>query len=259
MTFMPKSIHTIGYASDIGANISGSAQGPLILKKSSAIHSSDINLNWDAILYSPTHAQGLEAIPAIAQINQELANLTFDFVKKKEGFLILGGDHTSAIGTWSGAAAALKGTLGLIWLDAHMDSHTPETTESNYVHGMPLAALLGFGDPLLTQIKTSKPKLLPEHVCLIGVRSFERGEAELLKKLQVRIFYIDEVKQRGIQAVMQEALTLVKTNTSGFGISLDLDVIDPTEAPGVSAPVNQGISGHELDKALTQINRNCRI
>src|SRR5690606_20263181 len=117
---------------------------------------------------------------------------------------------------------------------------------SGALHGMPLACLFGFGEPSLVNLGGFSPKLSPEHVCLVGVHSFEPAERALLEWLGVRVFYLDEVLRRGLNEVMAEALTIVRSGTAGFGVSLDLDAIDPKEAPGVTTPVAGGISGEEM-------------
>ncbi|MFQ5937375.1 MAG: arginase, partial [Acidiferrobacterales bacterium] len=166
-----------------------------------------------------------------------------------------GGDHSCAIGTWTGVTGALasSGSVGLIWLDAHMDSHTPETSPSGAVHGMPLACLLGFGPIPLVRLGGFSPKLLPEDVCVVGVRSFEPVEATLLTELGVRVFDMDEVDRRGLSTVLDEAQSHVQRHTAAYGITIDIDVIDPGDAPGVGTPEPGGIGGKDLSAALREL------
>ena len=175
--------------------------------------------------------------------------------------LVLGGDHSCGIGTWSGVHQTVlqRGALGLIWIDAHMDSHTPDTTPSGALHGMPLAALLGYGDARLVRLGGIQAKLAARHVCLLGVRSFEPGEANLVERLGVRVFFIDEIRSRGLPAVMADALAIVQSGTVGFGVSIDLDAVDPAEAPGVGSPVQGGLRGDELVAALRAVAENPRL
>ena len=144
-----------------------------------------------------------------------------------------------------------RGPLGLVWIDAHMDSHTPGTSPTGRPHGMPLAALLGQGDGALAGLEQAT--LLPQHVCLVGVRSYEPEEDERLRRLGVRVVFMDEVRARGIDAVMDEALDIATAGTSAFGVSIDLDVITPEEAPSVGTPVAGGVSSAELARALEQV------
>jgi arginase len=131
-----------------------------------------------------------------------------------------------------------------------MDSHTFGTSPSKRIHGMPLACLLGVGDRRLTAIAGAGAKLQPQDVCLIGVRSFESEEAALLQELGVRVFFMGEIRQRGLTEVFGEALALVRRNTAGYGISIDLDVLDPVEEPGVGSPVPGGLRRADLTNAL---------
>jgi arginase len=137
-----------------------------------------------------------------------------------------------------------------------MDSHTPETSPSGALHGMPLACLLGYGITTLTGIGNHPPQLLPQHVCLIGVRSFEPAEAALLDHLKVRVFKMGEIRQRGIDAVITDALHIVLQDTAGFGISIDLDALDPREDPGVGSPVSDGLLGNELLTGLQSLQQH---
>ena len=254
-----KKIYTLGIASGIAANNPGCGEGPSTLQKSKYLQQLAIDLHWQKTLTpSTSNVSGIKTIPVITPLLQQLAEQTQQWVIQNKPFLVIGGDHSCAIGTWSGAATALQnqGPIGLIWIDAHMDSHTNKTTKTNNVHGMPLATLLGHGQSDLINILAKQPKLKPEHVCLIGVRSFESEEAELLKKLNVKVFYMEEVQQRGMKAIMQDALKIVKNNTAGFGVSLDLDAIDPAEAPGVGVPEKNGITAQDLYNGLLLLNND---
>ncbi len=166
--------------------------------------------------------------------------------------LVLGGDHSCAIGTWSGVARAHAGRErpGLIWIDAHLDSHTPQSSRSGLLHGMPLACLLGRGDPGLSGLAGRLPALDPRRVCLIGARSYEPAEQRLLRMLGVRVIGMGEVRERGLPEAMAEALAIARRPGVGFGVSIDLDALDPREAPGVSVPVAGGLGGDELCRAL---------
>lgn len=254
-------ISLIGYACDLGTSQEGTEKGPDQVINSQQMHQINHLINEYESYYPTGHATGLDALPFLHEINARIALATENLTKNKRHYVTLGGDHSSAIGTWSGASAGLakQGELGLIWIDAHMDSHTPETTPSDNIHGMPLAVLLGFGAPSLTSLRTSTPKIKPEHVCLVGVRSFESEEKNLLEQLNVRIFYMEEIKQRGIEAVMNDALNIATTGTAGFGISLDLDAIDPIEAPGVGSPAPDGLSSKELISALKSWNNHPQL
>jgi arginase len=151
--------------------------------------------------------------------------------------IVVGGDHSCAIGTWSGVHSFLGAgpAPGLLWLDAQMDSHTPETTYSGAIHGMPLACLLGVGDKRLVEVGGPGPKLRPEHKVLLGVRSYELEEAELLQRLGVRVMAAPELSRRGFETCFAEALDIVRRAACGFGVSIDLDVFEPRRVPGVGS------------------------
>lgn len=245
----------LGYASGVGAGDTGCADGPLLLERSDLLNTlADAGLSayWETMLQPAVFTTKLAAV---ADICQRLATYTQHLTAQQKRFAVLAGDHTCAVGTWSGVVSTIKApaSIGLIWIDAHMDSHTFTTTESSNIHGMPLAALLGHGATELAQLVTAQAKLRPEHVSLIGVRSYENGEAALLRELGVRIYFMAEVQERGMEVVLQEAIARAKQGTVGFGMSLDLDGIDPIDAPGVGSPEPNGIKAIELCSALKQL------
>lgn len=206
-------------------------------------------------------AAALADADAVADICRRVARLTADAVAAGDRFAVVGGDHSCAAGSWAGAADGLaaRGPLGLIWVDAHMDSHTPETTPSGTLHGMPVAALLGRGGAALTGIARRVPALDPAHLCLVGVRSFEPEEAVLLDALGVRVFSMADIRRRGLAAIMREAAAIALDGTAGAGISIDLDALDPDAAPGVGSPEPGGLDPAELVEAVRRIGRDPRF
>ncbi len=251
----PRSIIVIGAAGGAGAPDPATAEGPDALRHYRVFHDTPLqHVEWDAILRVPRTEQDTP-LHAVAALSERLAAEVETVLRAGNFPLVVGGDHSCAIGTWSGVHRALadQGPLGLIWIDAHMDSHTFATTPSGQIHGMPLAVLLGHGEAALTSIDGAEAKLLPEHVCLIGVRSYEAGEAALLHRLGVRVFEMDEVRRRGLADVFGEALALVRRGTAGFGVSVDLDALDPAEEPGVGTPVPGGLTRTELATALSRL------
>ena len=192
---------------------------------------------------------------AVSRLCGELAAAVGEAMSRDALPCVLGGDHSCAGGTWTGVARGLHArgahALGLVWVDAHMDAHTPRTSHSGRLHGMPLAWLLGQDDDPLYGLATGVVEA--QHVALVGVRSFEPEERERLEGLGVRIFYMDEVRTRGLDAVLADALAIATRDTSAFGITVDLDVVSPDEAPGVGTPVPGGVSGADLTRALEGI------
>ncbi len=249
----------IGAAIGLGAKDNRCEHGPAALQAGGILDRLQQQLpasTWAGILHARGNARGHDLLPNIAAFCTRLARATYKAARTDRCAWIIGGDHSCAIGSWSGIASAYDGSLGLIWVDAHLDSHTPESSPSGAVHGMPLACLLGVGSPSLTELGGYGPKLLPQNVCVIGVRSFEPAEAMLLQRLGVHIVLMDEIRQRGMAAVVAEAIDRVSSNTAGFGITIDLDVVDPRDAPAVGSPEPGGIAGADLVQALAQLARH---
>jgi arginase len=240
----------IGAASSLGCPKPGCEQSPEQLQKLGLIETLEMNgiaAHWETLLKT---VPGPSVTQAVAEFSQRLAASVTKQLTDKHFFAVIGGDHSCAIGTWNGVYGARYGEpFGLIWVDAHMDSHTPNSSHSGALHGMPLAALLGFGDEALTGLAQPGPVLQPEHLCLLGVRSYEAEEAELLENLGVRVFDMQEIAQRGMEAVMNEALDIVRA-AGNFGLSIDLDALDPELAPAVSIPEPGGLKLKHLNELL---------
>jgi arginase len=255
---MGEPIHLIGYACGIGAGIVDCSEGPEHIRASLLLN--EKGYQWMDLLIPNDTKRQLEALPAIVEINTRLASITSRLTENRQFFITIGGDHTCALGTWSGVATALlPKRLGLLWIDAHLDSHTPQTTPSGNIHGMPLAALLGYGDASMAHILTPSPKLLPENVCVLGVRRFEKEERQLLEHLNVRVFYMNEIREKGLEKVLDEAITHLTKHSDYFGVSLDLDAIDPAQAPGVGTPEPGGISLQPLYDNFPKLTEDSRL
>ncbi len=245
-------VELVGFAFGRGARDPGCADGPRALRDGDLVGRlarRGVRARWHAFL---EETPGLERLDAVVDVNTRLADVIEHLVARNARFVVLGGDHSCGIGTWSGAARSVRprGPLGLVWIDAHMDSHTPETTPSGAHHGMPVAALLGHGDPRLTGLSPPGPAILPNHVCLVGARSFEPQEPVLLQRLGVCCYLAHEVAAEGIAPVLARALATAARDTPAFGLSLDLDVLDPGHAPGVGSPVDGGLAPAELVAAI---------
>ncbi len=252
-------LRLLGAASGLGARDPRCGVGPELLRGMGlqrTLCAAGCEAVWQAILYPQQTPLLTDAYDVIADLCQRLAAEVMVAMQAGTPFAVLGGDHSCAIGTWSGAVATLpnRRPLGLIWIDAHMDSHTPETSTSGAVHGMPLASLLGYGDARLSSVQFAGPKLFAEHVCVIGVRSYESTEAAFLRQHKVRVYFMDEVRERGLSTVMNEAYELISRGTTRFGVSIDLDAIDPLDAPGVGSPEPGGIAAADLLQALAPLS-----
>ncbi|VDO74058.1 unnamed protein product [Heligmosomoides polygyrus] len=249
-------ITAIGCANGNGGRRLGCEHAVRVLQNSKFLSQSRVPIRWKKVIEETETGRQFAALAGVTQTCRELAFHTRNAIENKEDLLVVGGDHSCAMGTWSGVASALRphGDLGLIWVDAHMDAHTPSSTPSGNIHGMPVAHLLGFGDKNLIRLGDRLPKILPHNMCMVGIRSYEDKEQELLDRLGVRIFYIDEVERRGIAEVMQEALYMVTRNTIGFGLSIDIDGFDVTDAPAVGTPADNGIVASEFLRAMLTLD-----
>jgi arginase len=174
----------------------------------------------------------------------------------------LGGDHSVAIGTQAGAAKFYRDreqSIGCIWLDAHADMNTPETSSSGNVHGMPFAATLGLGPEPLTKIFGYAPKIQPKNCVLIGARALDSRERRLVKDSGINVFTMRAIDEQGMRTVMEKSLALATEGTAGFVVSFDMDVMDPDEAPGVGTPVRGGITFREAHLAMEMVADNKKM
>ena len=192
-------------------------------------------------------------LPQIAHTCERLAEMVEKAATAGQVPLVLGGDHSVAIGTVTGMSRHFRKSqrkLGLIWIDAHADMNTPESSPSGNVHGMPLACLVGLGPPELTCLGGYSPKVEPGSAALIGLRSVDDIERFNVRGVGVHPFTMRDIDERGLPAVMQEAVEIVSAGTAGFHLSFDMDAVDPREAPGVGTPVRGGITYREAHLAM---------
>jgi arginase len=244
-------IELIGAAWGLGGPEPGCAEAPAALTPllAAELERRGVPVHAGPILF-PSRTERRRQL-AVSKLCGLLASAVAESLRRGRLPCVLGGDHSCAGGTWSGVARATKGALGLIWVDAHMDAHTPRTSHTGRLHGMPLAWLLGQDDDPLYGLATGV--LEPQNVALIGVRSYEPEERERLERLGVRVVYMNEVAARGIDAVLDEAIAIATRGTVAFGLSVDLDVVTPEEAPGVGTPVAGGVAAAELTRSLERI------
>jgi len=194
----------------------------------------------------------LRNLSQVASGNQRLAEMVNAEVGQKNFPLILGGDHSIAIGSLAGISKHYD-NLGLIWYDAHGDLNSAETSPSGNIHGMPLAASLGIGHEKLTHLFGYSPKIKPENIVIIGARSLDPGERELIRKKGIKVYTMHEIDRIGMPQVMEETIGYLANRTDGVHLSLDLDGLDPSEAPGVGTPVIGGISYRESHLAMEML------
>ncbi len=209
----------------------------------------------------PGHAKA-KYLPEVADTCRKHATWVEAVLRKGFLPLVLGGDHSVAIGTVAGVAGHYrrkKQKIGLVWIDAHADINTPETTPSGNIHGMPLACCLGLGLPELSQICGFAPKVSPKNVALIGVRDLDEGEKKTLRSQGVHVATMRDIDERGMRAVMESGIAFACEGTAGFCASLDMDAVDPGVAPGVGTPVQGGISYREAHLAMEMIADSGRM
>jgi arginase len=255
----------IGVLMDLGADRRGVDMGPSAVRvaglnqrlKSLGYEVADfgnINVrNPEMIHYENGNAKYL---PEIAEAVQELAARVERILQDDAIPIVLGGDHSIAIGTVSGLSAFHRRKnqrVGVIWFDAHGDMNTPETSPSGNIHGMPFAAILGKGARELTEIGGFAPKVLPEDCVLIGARDVDAAEADVMRASGVRIYTMREVDERGMSAIVDEAIVVASRNTIGFHVTMDMDFVDPDYAPGVGTPVPGGPTYRESHLAMEKV------
>lgn len=259
-------IKVIGVPLDLGQDRRGVDMGP------SAIRVANLNARLRALGYEVEDAGNLPVeIPETrpmgshrAKYLKEIADTCRRVARQvsaalRDGFapLVLGGDHSIAIGTVAGVSRhhrSQRKTIGLIWIDAHADMNTPQTTPSGNVHGMPLACCIGLGPRELTHLAGYAPSVPPANVALVGVRDVDALEKPHVKRSGVRAFTMRHIDERGMRAVMEEAIQIASSGTAGFHVSLDMDYIDPAEAPGVGTPIRGGGTYREAHLALEMIS-----
>ncbi|MGH8588608.1 MAG: arginase [Gammaproteobacteria bacterium] len=251
-----KPVGILGAAAAIGACDKGCRLGPDSLRAvdlAGTLRARGVAARWDDVIRRPESERLANDLLRLRDFCRDLASAVGAVLRRGLRPVVVGGDHSCAIGTWSAARQTLPGALGLVWIDAHMDSHTLETSQSGALHGMPLAVLLGHGASELTGLDPPGPKVLPQHVCLLGVRSFEPAEAALLERLGVRVITMQEVRDRGLASCLEEATAIARHGTAATGMTLDLDALDPADAPGVGTPVLGGLRARDLVAAVTGI------
>ncbi|MDQ0340287.1 arginase [Caldalkalibacillus uzonensis] len=194
----------------------------------------------------------LKCLNEVVQVNQVLAERVSEIVGGGRFPLVLGGDHSIAIGTIAGVAKHVQ-RLGVIWYDAHGDLNTGETSPSGNIHGMSLAVSLGIGHEKLTGIGGYAPKIRPENVVIIGARQLDEGEKLLIREIGLKVYTMHEVDRLGMTRVMEEAISHVTQGTDGVHLSLDLDGLDPHDAPGVGTPVTGGLTYRESHLAMEML------
>ena len=263
---MPHShIAVIGAPLDLGQGRRGVDMGP------SAMRVANLNARLASLGYvvedlgnvpvdqaeaSPEGHPQAKYLPQIAATCERLAVLVGQTLSRGSLPLVLGGDHSVAVGTVSGVArhfAQQDRRVGLVWLDAHADMNTPESSPSGNVHGMPLACIVGHGPEELTNLFGFRPKVDPRNVVIVGLRDVDQTEKLHVRGYGVHAYTMRDIDERGMRAVMDEAIRCACEGAAGFHLSLDMDFVDPKDAPGVGTPVRGGVTYREAHLAMEMI------
>jgi arginase len=268
---LPKEIRVIGVPLDLGQSRRGVDMGP------SAVRVAGLEARLEALGHVVEDAgniavaipeQKKEGDPRAKYLKEITATCTKHaelIIKTLEAWkvpLVLGGDHSVAAGTVSGVAQFYrrqKQNIGLIWIDAHSDINTPESSPSGNVHGMPMAAILGLGPPELANLYDFSPKVSADNCVLVGVRDIDAIEKEHVRKTGIKVFTMRDIDERGMRVVMEDALRIAGHGTAGYHVSLDMDWIDPEDAPGVGTPVSGGATYREAHLAMEIIADHGRM
>lgn len=261
----PQAIHLIGVSLDLGGNRRGVDMGPSAFRiagLAERLTSLGITIVDEGDLVAPipeVKSYGdpkKKYIREIAKVCERLYKTSLAALEKSGLPLVVGGDHSLAAGSVAATAEFVKREnkpLGLIWVDAHGDINTPSSSDSGNVHGMPLASLLGPEPAELSRIGGFSPKVSPEHTVLIGIRNLDTREKDILRASGAHVFTMKEIDRCGIASVVEQALAIAGNGTAGLHVSFDLDVCDPTIAPGVGTPVKGGLNYREAHMVMEMI------
>ncbi|MEP6765021.1 MAG: arginase [Gemmatimonadaceae bacterium] len=268
---VPRTIRLIGVPLDLGASRRGVDMGP------SAVRIAGITAmlrGLDCTVHDvgnvpvpqretlPPDTGPAHELKAITEVCRKLAARTAEAIRLGEFPIVMGGDHSLGAGSVAGVATAFaeRGQrIGLIWLDAHADINTPATSLSGNVHGMPVAHLLGEGDPDMASLATPSPAILAQHLVYIGLRDLDAAEVDAINAKGILAFTMRDIDERGLVAVMREAIARASNGTGGIYVSCDADWIDPNDAPGVGTPVRGGATYREAHLAMEMLSDSAKM
>jgi len=259
---MNQKLSVIGVPMDLGQTRRGVDMGPSAIRYAGIIERltqlsydiedlADIAIGRPKRNHDPANRR-LKNLKEVADANEQLAQVVSRIAENGRFPLVLGGDHSIAIGTLAGISKHYR-NLGVIWFDAHGDLNTEETSPSGNIHGMPLAVSLGMGHPALVNIGGYSPKIKAENIVLIGTRALDDGEKALIKDKNIRVYTMHEIDRMGMAKVMEEAIDFIAKDCDGVHLSVDLDALDPHDAPGVGTPVIGGMNYRESHLAMEML------
>lgn len=269
-----KKLSILGVPMDLGASRRGVDMGPSAVRSAKlgerlellgfqVRDRGNIEVNVRESLADPHGSKGnARYVEEIATVSKSLAKQVRKILEDGERPVVVGGDHSIALGSISGIAEYYhqKGKkIGVVWMDAHADINTPDTSPSGNVHGMPVAHLLGFGDPRLLKVSELNPVLDSSKVVLVGLRDIDTGERKTLRDRNIHVFTMREIDELGMREVMKRSIEIAGHDTAGIHVSFDLDCVDPSIAPGVGTPVPGGVTYREAHLSMEMISDSGKL
>ncbi len=256
-----RTVRIIGVPIDLGADRRGVDMGPSAIRYA-GLHERLEKLGWevedngniDVPIAETREIQDkrLKYMPEIVDVNQQLYQAVAQAINDGVTPLVIGGDHSLGIGSLAGCAASGK-QFGVIWFDTHGDYNSLDTTSSGNIHGMPLAVANGIGAAELTGVGGTQRKIREENTVIIGARDFDDEEREMIHKSKITVFSMSDIDRLGMEEVVRRGIEIASQGTDGVHVSFDLDVIDPSEAPGVGTPVQGGMTYREAHLAMEMV------
>jgi arginase len=204
----------------------------------------NLSLEMKEIFYTDSNKSKLASIDDLAPLYKKINEKILKNYSPEDKYLFYTGDHANGLAVWSSISNSLNEDIGLIWVDAHLDCHTPQTSDSKNVHGMPIAHLMGYGDARLTSLINNK--ILPENICYIATRDYEQAELDFIKKHNIKVFFMKDITDANINDVFTQAIEHVSKNVKHFGISIDMDSMSPEFTPGTGCFNPNGLSPQQV-------------
>ncbi len=266
---MKRKAAIIGVPMDWGASKKGASGGPAAVRRANivpALKELDLSVeDWGDVKVSPLRGKTdlqSKQVAAILRVCKELEKMTHTAMGEGNVPIVLGGDHSLSLGSVAGGSRALRDEdqkMGLIWVDAHADINTPDTSASGNLHGMPLAHILNMGSKLFNAIGGSGPKIEARNVCLVGIRDVEKKEAANLRRSGIRVFSMQDIDRFGLGLVIEQAIDIASDGTAGLHLSFDIDCVDPGQAPGTGTLKRGGLTYREAHMLMELIADSERL
>lgn len=249
---MKKNLKVIGIASGIGAEKYGANLG--VFDIYSRINSIDSSIKFDKLFYHNHIKNKLEAIDLLYPFYAEIIEYVKSIYNKNDRYLFMTGDHSCAIATWTALMNSMEKSCGLIWVDAHLDCHSVNTSYSKNIHGMPCRHLIGMGESKFDDL--IKYKIDRQNICFIGTRDYEKEEREFIDSLGIKAFYMEKITEKNFTITLKNAMAMVSEKVDFFGVSLDMDSMDPEVAPATGCYNPLGLSLEQIIELISVFKEN---